>query len=62
LGAEIRFVAPYSPDDPRNLVLCGAGHNIRRLLKKLRLLFTFIVWAITGDSVMNHGAHQRAVG
>jgi hypothetical protein len=43
-------------------VLCGAGHNISLLLKKLRLPFTFIVWAISGDRAMNHGAHQLAVG
>jgi hypothetical protein len=43
-------------------MLCGAGYNIRLLLKKLRLLFTFIVWAITGDRAMNHGAHQLIVG
>jgi IS5 family transposase len=48
--------------DALHAVLCGAGHNIRLLLKKLRLLFTFIVWAITGDRAMNHRAHQLAVG
>jgi hypothetical protein len=32
------------------------------LLKKLRLFFTFIVWAITGDRAMNQRAHQLAVG
>ena len=47
--------------DALHAVLCGAGHNIRLLLKKLRLLFTFIVWAITGDRAMNHRAHQLAV-
>jgi IS5 family transposase len=48
--------------DALHAVLCGAGHNIRLLLKKLRLLFTFIVWAISGGRAMNHGAHQLAVG
>jgi IS5 family transposase len=48
--------------DALHAVLCGAGHNIRLLLKKLRLLFTFIVWAITGDRAVNHRAHQLAVG
>ena len=48
--------------DALHAVLCGAGHNIRLLLKKLRLLFTFIVWAITGDRAMNHRAHQLAIG
>jgi IS5 family transposase len=48
--------------DALHAVLCGAGHNIRLLLKKLRLLFTLIVWAITGGRAMNHGAHQLAVG
>jgi hypothetical protein len=43
-------------------VLCGPGHNIRLLLKKLRLLFTFIVWAITGGRQMSRGAHQLTVG
>jgi hypothetical protein len=31
-------------------------------LMKLRLLFTFIVWAITGDRAMNQRAHQLTVG
>lgn len=48
--------------DALHAVLCGAGHNIRLLLKKLRLLFTLIVWAITGERAMNHRAHQLAVG
>jgi len=48
--------------DALHAVLCGAGHNIRLLLKKLRLLFTFIVWAITGNRAMNHRARQLAVG
>ena len=48
--------------DALHAVLCGAGHNIRLLLKKLRLLFTFIVWAISGARPMNHRAHQLAVG
>ena len=44
--------------DALHAVLCGAGHNIRML----RLLFTFIVWAITGDRAMNQRAHQLAIG
>jgi IS5 family transposase len=48
--------------DALHAVLCGAGHNIRLLLKKLRLLFTFIVWAISGSRAVNHRAHQLAVG
>jgi IS5 family transposase len=48
--------------DALHAVLCGAGHNIRLLLKKLRLLFTFIVWAISGGRAMNRGAHQLGVG
>jgi IS5 family transposase len=48
--------------DALHAVLCGASHNIRLPLKKLRLLFTFIVWAITGDRAMNHDAHQLTVG
>jgi len=48
--------------DALHAVLCGAGHNIRLLLKKLRLLFTFIVWVITGDRAMNQRAHQLAIG
>ena len=47
--------------DALHAVLCGAGHNIRLLLKKLRLLITFIVWAIGGDRAMNHGAQQLAI-
>jgi IS5 family transposase len=43
--------------DALHAFLCGAGLNTRLLFKKLRLLFTFFVWAITGDSAMNHGAH-----
>ena len=48
--------------DALHAVLCGAGHNIRLLLKKLRLLFTFIVWAMSGGRTMNQGVHQQAVG
>ena len=48
--------------DALHAVLCGAGHNIRLLLKKLRLLFAFIVWAITGGRSMNRAAHPMAVG
>jgi IS5 family transposase len=48
--------------DALHAVLCGAGHNIRLLLKKLRLLLTFIVWAISGARPMNYRAHQLAVG
>jgi IS5 family transposase len=48
--------------DALHAVLCGAGHNIRLLLKKLRPLSTFIVWAIKGDRAMNQGAHQLAAG
>jgi IS5 family transposase len=48
--------------DALHAVLCGAGHNIRLLLKKLRLLFTFIVWAINGGRQMNRGTHQLIVG
>ena len=48
--------------DALHAVLCGAGHNIRLLLKKLRLLFTFIVWAISGSRAVNHRAHQLTVG
>ena len=43
--------------DALHAVLCGAGHNIRLLLKKLRLLFAFIVWAISGGRAMNQRAH-----
>jgi IS5 family transposase len=49
-------------DDALHAVLCGAGHNIRLLLKNLRLLFTFVVWAISSGRAMNRGAHQLAVG
>jgi IS5 family transposase len=48
--------------DALHAVLCGAGHNIRLLLKKLRLLFALIVWAINGGRQMNRSAHQLAVG
>jgi hypothetical protein len=48
--------------DALHAVLCGADHNIRLLLKKLRLLFTFIVWAISGGRQMSRGADQLAVG
>jgi IS5 family transposase len=48
--------------DALHAVLCGAGHNIRLLFKKLRLLFTFIIWAISGGRSMNRGAHQLALG
>ena len=48
--------------DALHAVLCGAGHNIRRMLRKLRLLFTFIVWAISGGRTMNYSAHQLALG
>ena len=48
--------------DALHAALCGAGHNIRLLLKKLRLLFTFIVWAISGGRSMNRGAHRLVVG
>jgi transposase, IS5 family len=40
----------------------GAGNNIRLLLEKLRLLFSSIVWVITGDRAMNHRADELAVG
>jgi IS5 family transposase len=48
--------------DALHAVLCGAGHNIRLLLKKLRLLFAFVIWAISGGGTMNRDAHQLAVG
>jgi len=48
--------------DALHAVLCDAGHNIRLLFKKLRLLFTFIIWAISGGRSMNRGAHQLALG
>jgi IS5 family transposase len=48
--------------DALHAVLCGAGHNVRLLLKTPQLLFTFIVWAISGSRAVNHGAHQLAVG
>jgi len=48
--------------DALHAVLCGAGHSIRLLLKKLRLLFTLIVWAISGGRTMTRGAHQLAAG
>jgi len=50
------------PGDALHAVRCGAGQNIRLLLKKLRLPFTFNVCAITGDRAMNHVAHELAVG
>jgi IS5 family transposase len=61
-GRLVRNPLKGALGDALHAVLCGAGHNIRLLLNKLRLLFTFIVWAITGDRAMNHGAHQLAVG
>jgi IS5 family transposase len=48
--------------DALHVVLCDAGHNIRLLLKKLRLLFAFVIWAISGGRTMNRDAHQLAVG
>jgi IS5 family transposase len=48
--------------DALHAVLCGAGHNIRLPLKKLRLLFTFIAWAISGGGTRNLGAHRLVVG
>ena len=42
-------------------VLCGAGQNIRLLLKKLLPQLTFIHWAITSDRAMNHRAHQLPI-
>ena len=48
--------------DALHAVLCGAGHNIQLLLKKLRLLFTFIVWAISGGRTMSRSTHQLVVG
>jgi IS5 family transposase len=47
--------------DALHAVLSSAGHEIRLLLEKLRLLFTFMVWAITGDRAMNHRAHELTV-
>jgi hypothetical protein len=66
IGAVLAGLARLTPlkgalGDGLPGVLCRAGHNIRRLLKALRLLFTFIVWAITGHRAMNHGAHHLAV-
>jgi IS5 family transposase len=48
--------------DAMHAVLCGAGHNVRLLLKQPRPLFSFIVCAITGDRPTNHGAQQLPVG
>jgi IS5 family transposase len=48
--------------DALHAVLCGAGQNIRLLLKRLRLLFTFIVWTISGGRPMNRGTHQLVIG
>ena len=48
--------------DALHAVLCGAGHNIRLLLKKLRLLFALVILAISGGRTMNRDAHQLAVG
>jgi hypothetical protein len=44
--------------DALHAVLCGAGHNIRLLLKKLRPPFKIIDWAFGGDRAANHRAHQ----
>jgi hypothetical protein len=46
--------------DGLHAVLSGAGNNIRLLLKELGLLFTFIVWSISGGRAMNQRAHQLA--
>ncbi len=48
--------------DALHAVLCNAGHNIRLLLKKLRLPLTFIGWEIGSGRAMNHDAHQLALG
>ena len=40
----------------------SAGHNIRMLLKKLRLLVTLIVRAISGVRALDHDTHQLTVG
>ena len=44
--------------DALHAVLCGAGHNIRLLLKKLRLLFTFTVFTVNGNQSDDHIDHQ----
>ena len=61
-GRLVRNPLKGALGDALHGVLCGAGYNIRLLLKKLRLLFTFIVWAISGGRQMSLGAHQLAVG
>jgi IS5 family transposase len=48
--------------DALHAVLCGTGHNIRLLLKALRLLLTLIARAISGGGTTIHCAHQLAVG
>jgi IS5 family transposase len=48
--------------DALHVVLCSAGHNIRLLPKKLRPLFTFIVWAISDGRTMNRSDQQLAAG
>jgi hypothetical protein len=52
------FRADYLLGNALHAVMCSAGNNIRLLLKKQQLLFTFITGAIIGNRVMNHGYHQ----
>jgi hypothetical protein len=42
-------------------VLCGAGHNIRLLLKKLRLLFAWITSSINVDLASRPGIQTAAL-
>jgi IS5 family transposase len=45
--------------DALHAVLCGAGHNLRMILKKLRLLFAWIMGrllkATLGQNLENNG-------
>jgi IS5 family transposase len=49
--------------DALHAVLCGAGHNLRLLLRKLRLLWAWIwaacSWGIFGDGVLSHRGEPK---
>lgn len=47
--------------DALHAVLCGAGHNIRLLLRKLRLLFALVIRALTESNWSASGVAAGAV-
>jgi hypothetical protein len=35
--------------DAMNALLCGAGHNLRKILARIRLLWLWMAWLLTGS-------------